>query len=84
MNISMLTQMLGRLSERTKLIIVAIVAFLIGSLFGGRSGETVNGRYVPWNTPDIRGGLLDTRTGQVWSLNPLSKRFERVASIPYF
>lgn len=81
MNLGMLNQMLGRVSERTKLIVVAVVAFLIGTLLTGHSSESVNGRYVPWNGG---AGLLDTRTGQVWKLNPGTQRFERAASIPYF
>lgn len=80
MNYGMLTQMLGRLSERTKLIAVGVIAFLLGTLLTGHSSETSNGRYVPWSAS----GLLDTRTGQLWALNPSTKRFERVASIPYF
>lgn len=80
MNIGMLNQMLGRVSERTKLIVVAVVAFLLGTLLSGHSSESGNGRYVPWNVT----GLLDTRTGQLWKLNPGTQRFERVASIPYF
>lgn len=80
MNLGMLQQMLGRVSERTKLIVVAVIAFLLGTLLTGHSNESANGRYVPWN----EAGLLDTRTGQLWKLNPGAQRFERVASIPYF
>ena len=84
MNLATLTQMLGRLSTRTKLIAVAVMAFLVGTFFSGHSSESGNGRYLPWSPGAGQVGLLDTRTGQVWVMNSGARRFERYASIPYF
>ncbi len=71
MNVSMVRGILGSLSERTKLIAVAIVAFLIGMFFGGGSKVSINGRFVPLN--DGHGetmAILDTSNGQSWVVDP--------------
>ena len=59
---------LGSLSERTKLIAVAVVAFLIGMFFGGGSKVSTNGRFVPF--PGENGAVLDTSRGQIWGAGP--------------
>jgi hypothetical protein len=79
-NFNVVPQMLGKISQRTKLIGVAIIAFLLGLMFAGRGGDSANGRYVPWGSE----GLLDTRTGQIWVVDPESHHFKRWASLPYF
>ena len=82
MNFSMPLALWARLGERTKLIAVAVVAFVIGTFFGGRGATaTANGRYVPWGN----GGeaLLDTQNGQVWRVNESTHKFEKVASMPW-
>ena len=58
---------LDRLSVRTKMIGLAIIAFVIGTFFGGHGSESNNGRYVPWGNSGT--AMLDTRTGQLWTLD---------------
>ncbi len=73
---------LDRFSVRTKMIALAVLAFVIGTFFGGHGSESSNGRYVPWGN----GGsaMLDTRTGQLWSVDPDAHSFHKMASLPYF
>ena len=73
---------LDRFSVRTKMIALAVLAFVIGTFFGGHGSESSNGRYVPWGNGGT--AMLDTRTGQLWTLDPDSHRFQRMASLPYF
>ena len=83
MNFSMPLALWARLGERTKLISVAIVAFIIGTFFGGRGATaTANGRYVPWGN-GAGEALLDTQNGQVWRVNENTHKFEKVASMPW-
>ena len=83
MNFSMPLALWARLGERTKLIAVAVVAFIIGTFFGGRgTTATANGRYVPWNSGSGEPALLDTQTGQIWRVNESSHRFEKWAALP--
>ncbi len=79
MNLNVVPQLLGRISNRTKLIAVGIVAFLLGLMLAGRGAESVNGRYVPWG----ENYLLDTRSGDVWVIDA-NHRFKKYASLPYF
>jgi hypothetical protein len=81
-NLNVVQQLLGRISQRTKLIIVGVLAFLLGLMLAGHSGDSANGRYVPWGNADV--GLLDTRTGQIWVVDQENHRFKRLASLPYF
>ena len=73
---------LDRFSVRTKMIALAVVAFVIGTFFGGHGGDTGNGRYVPWGNSGT--AMLDTKTGQLWALDAESHRFQRLAALPYF
>ncbi len=61
MNFGIVKAFIDRLSVRTKLIAVGIIAFLLGMFWGSRGNVEVNGRYVPWGD-----SLLDTRSGQVY------------------
>ena len=79
MNLNVVQQLLGRISQRTRLIIVGIVAFVLGLMLAGRGADTGNGRYVPWG----ENYLLDTRNGQVWVIDA-DHRFRKYASLPYF
>jgi len=78
-NLNVVRQLLGRVSERTKLIVVGVIAFLLGLMLSGHGGDSANGRYVPWGSS----GLLDTRTGQIW-MEDGNQHFKRWASLPYF
>ena len=73
---------LDRLSVRTKMIVLAVIAFVIGTFFGGHGAESSNGRYVPWGSNGT--AMLDTRSGQLWVLDSDSHKFQRMASLPYF
>ncbi len=79
MNLNVIPQLFGRLSERTKLIIVGLIAFMLGMFLSGRGSASPNGRYVPWGER----GLLDTQTGQIWMVDD-TNHFRRWASLPYF
>ena len=71
MNVSMIRGIIGNLSERTKLIAVALIAFFVGMFFGGGSKVTSSGRFVP--LPDGHGetmAILDTSNGQSWVIDP--------------
>ena len=81
MNLSILKAFFDRLSVRTKLIGMAVIAFLIGTFFGGHGSTESNGRYVPWSTG---GSLLDTRTGKTYVLDPDTQRFKSGPSLPYW
>ena len=66
----------SRVGERTKLIIVAVVAFWLGGLLKGGSGA---GRYqVCGNSPNY---VLDTQKGTVWEIK--GSKYQEMASIPW-
>lgn len=81
MNLSLLKAFLDRLSVRTKLIGTAVIAFLIGTYFGGRGTSEVNGRYLPWGSS---GSLLDTRSGKTYVLDNDTHTFKHGPSLPYW
>ena len=84
MNLSMVTALWARLGERTKIIAVAVVAFLLGTFFGGRGATaTANGRYVPWGNGGQVAALLDTQTGQIWIVDDGSHKFRKGPSLPW-
>ena len=66
----------SRLSERTKLIIVAVVAFWLGGLLKGGSGV---GRYQAYGTsPNY---VLDTQKGTAWEIK--GTKYQELASMPW-
>ena len=83
MNLSLLTAFINRLSTRTKLISVAIIAFLIGTYFGGRGGNDGTGRYVPFSNSNSL-ATLDTRSGQIWIVDNDGKEYRKGPKIPYW
>ena len=84
MNLSMPLALWARLGERTRLIAVAVVAFVIGTFFGGRGATaTANGRYVPWGNVSGEPALIDTQSGQIWVVDESSHKFKKWASLPW-
>ncbi len=84
MNLSMVTALWARLGERTRLIVVAVVAVVAGTFFGGHgAAATANGRYVPWGNVSGEPALLDTQTGQIWVVNESTHKFTKWASLPW-
>ena len=79
---AILRSFLDRFNVRTKMVALAVVAFVIGTFFGGHGSESSNGRYVPWGSNGS--AMLDTRTGQLWAIDPEQHHFQRQASLPYF
>ena len=77
MNLSILKAFLDRLSVRTKLIGVGIIAFVAGTFFGGKSVSEGNGRYVPWGV-----NMLDTQTGQIYMIDQNAQHLRRGPSLP--
>ena len=75
-NLSFVKGLWGRVSERTKLIGAAVLAFLLGTLWGGhRQTAGDNGRYTAVGTDGHV--LLDTRTGEVWVFDGEKHAFRR-------
>lgn len=83
MNLSLLKAFFDRLSVRTKLIGAAVIAFVIGTFFGGRGGSEGSGRYVPFNAGGTM-ATLDTRSGQVWIVDGDGQSYRRGPKIPYW
>ena len=83
MNLSLLTAFINRLSTRTKLISVAVIAFLIGTFFGGRGGSDGTGRYVPFSNSN-KLVTLDTRNGQIWIAEDDGSNYRKGPKIPYW
>ena len=85
MNLSLLTAFINRLSTRTKLISVAVIAFLIGTFFGGRGGNEGTGRYVPFGNAN-KLATLDTRNGQIWIVEGDAENtvYRKGPKIPYW
>ena len=81
MNATMFRQMLGQIPERTKTIIIVVLAFGLGTFFGGSGGG--NGRFVP-----VGGSgsiIMDTKTGTTWKTDSDHPgAYTRVASFSYF
>ena len=85
-NIPSARQLWGRLGERTKLIGIGALAFLLGSFWGGRGITDAgggSGRYVTCTIGDEH-GVLDTRNGQIWLIDNTSHKYKRGPSLPYF
>lgn len=83
MNFGLLTAFVDRLSVRTKLIGVAVIALLIGMWLGGRGNNEGSGRYVPFTSGNSM-ATLDTRSGQVWIVDAEGQNYRRGPKIPYW
>lgn len=83
MNFGLLKVFYDRLSVRTKLIGVGIIAFVIGTFFGGRGGDSGMGRYVPFNGGGTL-ATLDTKTGQVYIVSGDGQTYKRGPKVPYW
>jgi hypothetical protein len=80
MNSTIFRQFLARIPDRTKVIIIAVLAFGVGTLFAGSGG---NGRYTALGTSGTT--ILDTKTGNAWRIDPEHPgTYTRVASFSYF
>jgi hypothetical protein len=64
----------SRMNERTKLILVAVLAFWLGGLLKGSSGV---GRYQSFGANLV----LDTQKGTVWEIK--GTKFQELASMPW-
>ncbi|MDR3404278.1 MAG: hypothetical protein P4L99_17400 [Chthoniobacter sp.] len=71
------TSIYSRMNERTKLVIVAVVAFFLGGLLKG-GGSTVGRYQVCGNSPTY---VLDTQKGKMWEMK--GTRYEEMASMPW-
>ena len=83
MNLGLLKAFYDRLSVRTKLIGVAVLAFLLGTFFGGRGSTEGTGRYVPFSSSNTL-ATLDTRSGQIWIVDNDGKVYRKGPKIPYW
>ncbi len=76
-NLSLVKGLWARVGERTKLIGVGVLAFVLGTLWGGhRTVSNENGRFVAIGTDGLT--LLDTRTGEVWVRISDSQGYKRI------
>ena len=67
----------ARMSERTKLILVAVIAFFLGGLLKGGGSST--GRYQPCgNSPTY---VIDTQKGTTWELK--GTKYQELGSMPW-
>jgi hypothetical protein len=66
-----------RMNERTKLLLVGVVAFSAGMMFKGSS--STNGRYQPCGNSLVY--VLDTQNGSAWELR--NGRYERLGAMPW-
>lgn len=67
----------SRMSERTKLILVAVVAFWLGGLLKGSGSNS--GRYQACgNSPTY---VLDTQKGTAWELK--GTKYQELGSMPW-
>lgn len=83
MNFSLLKAFYDRLSVRTKMIGVAVIAFVLGTFFGGRGGTEGAGRYVPYSNNNTL-ATLDTRNGQIWIVDNDGHNYRKGPKIPYW
>ncbi len=81
LNIATLRQFYNQLPANTKMILIAVVAFGLGTFFGGSSAG--NGRYIPvGGTGAI---IMDTKTGAIWKTDSDHPgAYTRLASFSYF
>jgi hypothetical protein len=67
----------SRMNERTKLVLVAVLAFFLGGLLKG--GGTSVGRYQACgNSPTY---ILDTQKGTAWEMK--GTRYQEMATMPW-
>jgi len=80
MDTTIFRRFFGQIPQRTRTIIIAIVAFGIGTLFSGSGGD---GRYTSLGTSGLT--ILDTKTGVAWKIDPEHPgAYPRLASFSYF
>jgi hypothetical protein len=65
MNTAMFRQLYAQIPDRTKIVLIAVLAFGIGTMFGGSGGN--NGRYIPVGGSGAL--IMDTKTGTTWSVD---------------
>jgi hypothetical protein len=81
MNLSTLRQFYAQLAPGTKTILIALLAFGLGTFFGG-SGAA-NGRYLPVGGSGTM--IIDTRTGTTWTTDTSRPgTYRRLNSFSYF
>ena len=81
MNTTIFRQFLAQIPDRTKTILIAVLAFGIGTLFGGSGGG--NGRYIPVGGSGFI--IMDTKTGTIWKTDSDHPgAYTRLASFSYF
>jgi hypothetical protein len=67
----------ARMNERTKLVVVAVLAFFLGGLLKG--GGTASGRYQPCGNSAVY--VLDTQKGTSWELK--GTKYQEMGSMPW-
>jgi hypothetical protein len=81
MNTAIFRQFLAQIPDRTKAVLIAVLAFGFGTLYGGSGGS--NGRYIPVGGAGAI--IMDTKTGTMWKTDPdRPGTYTRLASFSYF
>jgi hypothetical protein len=81
MNTAMFRQFYAQIPDRTRTIIIAVLAFVIGTMFGGSGGSI--GRYIPVGSSGAI--IMDTKTGTTWMAGPdHPATYTRLGSFSYF
>ena len=80
MDTTIFRRLFAQIPQRTRTIIIAMIAFGIGTLFSSSGG---NGRYMPLGTSGT--AILDTKTGVAWRMDPEHPgAYTRLATFSYF
>jgi len=80
MDTTIFRQFFGRIPERTRIILIALATFALGTFFAGSGG---NGHYAALGASGST--ILDTKTGTAWKIDPERPgTYTRVASFSYF
>jgi hypothetical protein len=77
MNMNTFSSIYSRMNERTKLIVIAVLAFFLGGLLKGGGSNT--GRYQVCGTSPTY--VLDTQKGTVWEMK--GAKYREMASMPW-
>jgi len=72
-------QMFTRMSLRNKILLTAIVAFVLGMMFRGSGGTAGRYQFSPGNANLI----IDTTSGETFQYSAEDKKFKRLGSLPW-
>jgi len=77
MNMNTFTSIYSRMNERTKILLVGVLAFFLGMMLKG-GGSTVGRYQACGNSPTY---ILDTEKGTAWEIK--GTRYQEMATMPW-